>query len=365
MDEFVHCTCAPPRARDTRLRLVAGMATGTRRLVFLGTPAVAARTLERVLAGEAAGSYEVVGVVSQPRRARGRGRRRGGEVEPTPVEAVALRGGFGASGSDRVLMTPESCRSEAFLEQMAGLRPDLCVTAAYGNMLPQGFLDIPRHGTLNVHPSLLPRWRGAAPVQRCIESGDAALGVSLAYTVLACDAGPVLASERVEDDGVTSAPGALEMLFDRGAGMLMRELPAALTGEALGRAVPQDEAGAVHAAKISREEALIDAGASTALQVHNKVRAFAGWPGAVLRVRVGGGGDGLDMKVLEGGLARAAAAGPPGSLATGGTGGGIHVTCADGGVYRIDVVQVPGKKAMRADAFVNGLGGKRLLAACA
>ena len=222
-----------------------------------------------------------------------------------------------------------------------------------------------RAAKVEPHRLTLVHGKQHAALARPLVRHHPALGVSLAYTVLACDAGPVLASERVEDDGVTSAPGALEMLFDMGAGMLMRELPAALTGEALGRAVPQDEAGAVHAAKISREEALIDAGASTALQVHNKVRAFAGWPGAVLRVRVGGGGDGLDMKVLEGGLARAAAAGPPGSLATGGTGGGIHVTCADGGVYRIDVVQVPGKKAMRADAFVNGLGGKRLLAACA
>ena len=348
------------------------MSSRTRRLVFLGTPAVAARTLQRVLAGEGGGQYEVVGVVSQPRRARGRGRRRGGDVDPTPVEDLAIRSGFqacGADGSserigaprDRVLLTPESCRSDAFLEQMSRLRPDLCVTAAYGNMLPQNFLDIPKHGTLNIHPSLLPRWRGAAPVQRCIESGDAMLGVSLAYTVLACDAGPVLSSESVEDDGVTSAPAALEMLFDRGAAMLMREMPSALSGEALARAVPQDETLAVHARKISREEAVVDVWASTAMQVHNKVRAFAGWPGAIMRVRVGNASGAVDMKVLEGGLPRDGGDGTtPGSVRTDGVDGGIHVTCADGSVYRIDVLQVPGKKATSADAFINGLGGRAL-----
>lgn len=90
---------------------------------------------------------------------------------------------------------------EAFLSALAALEPDLCVTAAYGNMLPQKLLDIPRFGTLNIHPSLLPKYRGAAPVNRCLENGDAVTGVSVAYTVLKCDAGPVLAQQELALQG--------------------------------------------------------------------------------------------------------------------------------------------------------------------
>lgn len=160
---------------------------------------------------------------------------------------------------------------EEFLEALAALQPDLCVTAAYGNMLPQRFLDTPRHGTLNIHPSLLPRYRGAAPVNRALEAGDAATGVSLAFTVRACDAGPVLAQREVALAGDEQAPELLCALFEAGTALLVDALPAVWAGEAGRAAVAQDEAAATHAAKMRKEDAWLDF-ARPAAALHNQVR---------------------------------------------------------------------------------------------
>ena len=348
-------------------------------MVFLGTPQVAANALRKLVENEASCSvpYEVVGVVSQPRKGRGRGRKRGEELPPTPVEAEALRCGFG-SGNERAILAPETCSSERFLEEMVSLRPDLCVTAAYGKMLPSAFLSIPRYGTLNVHPSLLPRWRGAAPVQRNIGAGDDELGVSLAYTVLKCDAGPVLASESVPNDGRISAPEALDMLFERGTDMLVREMAGALTGEAMDRAVPQDESQVVRAEKITTAEAVLDCSLPAAM-LHNTVRAFAGWPGAKMRMSfrdTNASGDDssgssstdgiasepiVEVKLLRTEVAARRAGGGTGAGTVSCADGRIHVTCGDGNVLAIHQLQVPGKRAMEARDFINGLGEKKIV----
>jgi len=127
-------------------------------------------------------------------------------------------------------------------------------------------------GTLNIHPSLLPQFRGAAPVQRALEAGVAETGVSVAYTVLACDAGPVLAAERMSPEDDIQHPQLLTELFRRGTELLLKELPGALDGSAVQRAVPQDESGVTHADKVSAEEALLDF-SQPALTLHNKVRS--------------------------------------------------------------------------------------------
>ena len=164
---------------------------------------------------------------------------------------------------------------EPFLQQLQDLQPDLCVTAAYGNMLPQRFLDTPKRGTLNIHPSLLPRYRGAAPVNRCLENGDAVTGVSLAFTVLKCDAGPVLAHQEQQLEGNEQAPEVLQALFEMGSKLLVQQLPRVWSGEAEQAAQPQDEAKATHAAKMHKAEGLLDLAGSTAEQLHNKVRTVA------------------------------------------------------------------------------------------
>lgn len=159
----------------------------TRRIVFLGTPTVAARSLELLLEASrsgAGGGFEIAAVVSQPASRSGRKK----TLTPSPVAKLAASEGI-------ELLTPANAKEEAFLSRLNELQPDLCVTAAYGCFLPQRFLDMPRLGTLNVHPSLLPLYRGAAPLQRCLEAGDDAAGVTVAFTVLKMDAGPVLRQE--------------------------------------------------------------------------------------------------------------------------------------------------------------------------
>mmetsp|Transcript_31244 Transcript_31244/g.99647 ORF Transcript_31244/g.99647 Transcript_31244/m.99647 type:complete len:180 (+) Transcript_31244:152-691(+) len=151
-----------------------------------------------------------------------------------------------------MILTPAKARDEDFLAALEALAPDLCVTAAYGNVLPQRFLDIPAHGTLNIHPSLLPLYRGASPVQRAVESGAAETGVSVAYTVRAMDAGPVLAQRTVAVGENITAPALLGELFALGTQMLIDELPSVLSGGGGARAVPQDAGGVTHAEKLSK-----------------------------------------------------------------------------------------------------------------
>lgn len=154
---------------------------------------VAALVVRRLLSAAAQpdSTFEVTAVVTQPPRPTGRGNRK--VPQPSPVETAAAAAGLPA---DRIL-APERPGDKAFLAALAALQPDLCVTAAYGNYLPSSFLALPPSGTLNIHPSLLPRYRGAAPVQRALQDGAAVSGVSLLYTVREMDAGPVLAQQKM------------------------------------------------------------------------------------------------------------------------------------------------------------------------
>ena len=226
------------------------------RLVFLGTPEPAARVLRSLLEAsrQPHSDFEVAAVVTQPPKAQGRGRR---AAPPSPVAAAAAEAGFVAEDAEAeasadssspsppppLLLCPSSPKDEAFLELLEQkVRPDLCVTVAYGGLLNSRFLALPKRGTLNIHPSLLPRWRGAAPVQRALAAGDAECGVSLAFTVLALDAGPVLASAALPTPARATAPELLRALVDRGGELLLRELPRVLSGESsFETATPQAE----------------------------------------------------------------------------------------------------------------------------
>ncbi|GLI63252.1 hypothetical protein VaNZ11_006151 [Volvox africanus] len=244
------------------------------RVVFLGTPQVAAGVLQDLLSASQQhdSNFEISLVVSQPGKPKGRGNR--GMAVPSPVEALARD----LLPADNILC-PVRAKEEDFLRRLEELEPDLAITAAYGNMLPQRFLDIPQYGTLNVHPSLLPKYRGAAPVQRALEDGVTETGVSVAYTVLACDAGPVLAQRRVPVDPDVTAPELLQQLFRLGGQLLVEKLPDVFAGRGTQMAVSQDETQVVHAAKLTREEAHLDFSSAPAAVLHNRVRAFAGWPG--------------------------------------------------------------------------------------
>lgn len=332
-------------------------ATRKRRVVFLGTPECAKEVLARVLdAAEGRESaFEVAAVVSQPGRPRGRGRK-SDEAAPSPVAELALRRGM---AEDRVLC-PEKANEEWFLDALRALDVDLAVTAAYGNFLPQKFLDIPKLGTLNIHPSLLPQWRGAAPVQRALESGQSETGVSVAYTVLKMDAGPVLRQITRPLKGDEKAPDLLTELFETGVGALLEELPSVFAGDAAARAVPQSEETLSHAAKVSPEEGELDFTKQSALECHNKVRAFAGWPGtkATLKIKANGDEEAKEV-VLKIITTRVSTEGDEKAA-----NGQVEVTkkllrvpCAGGGWLEVLEVQPPGKKAMPANAFINGIKG--------
>lgn len=170
---------------------------GRKKVVFLGTPDIAASSLELLIEASRqgkGGGFDVVRAVSNPPARTGRKK----VLQPSPVQALAER-------ESVPVMTPATARDEEFLAELEGLEPDLCITAAYGQFLPRRFLDIPKYGTLNVHPSLLPLYRGASPVQRCLEAGDTKTGVTVAFTVLKMDAGPVV-KQMVRDGGARGMP---------------------------------------------------------------------------------------------------------------------------------------------------------------
>ncbi|KAG5535368.1 hypothetical protein RHGRI_023209 [Rhododendron griersonianum] len=272
-----------------------------KQLVFLGSPQVSASVLEALFNASSAPDslFEVAAIVTQPPS----GRNRGKKVMASPVAQHALDRGFPSD----LIFTPERVGEETFLSNLRALQPELCITAAYGNILPNKFLKIPplgyeassidNLGTVNLHPSLLPLYRGAAPVQRALQDGVKETGVSLAFTVRALDAGPIIASERMEVDDQIKAPDLLDLLFSRGSKLLIHELSSILDGLARLKAQPQEDSQATLAPKIDSEEAWLSFD-QEARVLHNKVRAFAGWPGTRARVAIVDNKSGQN-KILE------------------------------------------------------------------
>ncbi|KAK4393571.1 Methionyl-tRNA formyltransferase [Sesamum angolense] len=248
-----------------------------KRLVFLGSPQVSASVLDSLFNASSAPDslFEIAAIVTQPPSGRDRGRK----VMPSPVAQHAVDRGF----PSELIFTPAKAGEESFLSSFKVLEPELCITAAYGNILPTKFLKLPSMGTVNIHPSLLPLYRGAAPVQRALQDGVRETGVSLAYTVRQLDAGPVIACEKVEIDDYIKAPELLELLFARGSELLIRELPSIFDCSAKAKALAQDESKATLAPKITPEESWLSFDQDARI-LHNKVRAFAGWPGTRAKV---------------------------------------------------------------------------------
>ncbi|CAM0882179.1 unnamed protein product [Alopecurus aequalis] len=232
-------------------------------IVFLGSPQVAASVLDTLLNASSSpdAAFQVAAVVTQPPAAKNRGRK----LMPSAVAQLALDRGFPGD----LIFTPERAGEESFLSDLKEVKPELCITAAYGNILPQRFLDIPSCGTVNIHPSLLPLYRGAAPVQRALQDGVEETGVSLAYTVRALDAGPVIACERFSVEDCIKAPELLSILFNIGSKLLLDELPSVLDGSAKQKAMPQDDSKATLAPKMNSDESWLTFDKEAKL-LHNK-----------------------------------------------------------------------------------------------
>nr|AKF43270.1 protein pigment defective 194 [Erodium chrysanthum] len=326
-------------------------------LVFLGSPQVAATVLDALLKSSSLpdSNFEVAAIVTQPPSKRERGRK----ILPSQVAEHALERGFPSD----LIFTPERAGEEIFLSNLRDLQPELCVTAAYGNILPTKFLKIPKLGTVNIHPSLLPLYRGAAPVQRALQDGVKETGVSLAFTVRALDAGPIIAYEKVQVDDQIKAPDLLDLLFSQGSELLIRELPSIFDGSAKLKAQPQDDSKVTLAPKVTPEESWLSFDQDATL-LHNKVRAFAGWPGTRAKIAIideaNGEHEVLDIKIIT---TRVSARGNvPANEADDITfiKGALVIPCGGSSALEVLEIQLPGKKVVNADAFRNGLRGRKL-----
>lgn len=298
----------------------------TLRLLFAGTPDFAVPCLRAALEGG-----DVRAVLTQPDRPAGRGR----QPQMSPVKQVALE-------HNLPVLQPETLRDTDVQAQIAAFAPDLLIVVAYGLILPQAVLDIPRFGAWNVHASLLPRWRGAAPIQRAIEAGDADTGVCLMQMEKGLDTGPVLlraATPITPDD----TGGTLhDRLSGMGAATLAEGLAYLRNHDASPAAEPQDRVHATYAHKLDKAEARLD-WQRPAAELARKVRAFSPWPvaeatlaGERLRIH--------NATAIEG-------RGEPGTvIATGRE--GIDVACGEG-VLRLLTVQRDGGKALAAADYLN------------
>lgn len=233
------------------------------RVCFLGTPDFAVKHLQALINDE---HYQVVGVVTQPDRPSGRKM----QLTPSPVKELALQKNID-------VITPENLRKEPeALEKIKSWNAEVAVVVAFGQILSQEFLDSFSYGAVNVHGSLLPKWRGAAPIQRSIEAGDTITGVCLQRMVKKLDAGPVIGERRVQLDNEITATELYDQLAVLGCELLRVELMDYVRGNLA--PVAQDETQVTVAPKIEKEEALLDF-SQPAIKIHNKVRAFTMGPG--------------------------------------------------------------------------------------
>ena len=300
------------------------------RVVFFGTPAFAVPTLERLMRSR----HSVVGVVTQPDRPRGRGH----QVTAGPVKQLA--GSVGLA-----VLQPERLGRDAVEPPLTALRADIGVVAAYGNILPDWLLAAIPRGLINVHASLLPRYRGASPVHRAVIAGEHETGVTIMRVVKALDAGPMLASVRVPigPDDTTTVVEA--MLAIKGADLLVEALDAIEAGTAV--ETPQDDARATYAPKLTKADALVD-WSRPAAQIHNLIRGLDPWPHASTHLA------GQRYILHRSRLSRIDHDDEPGTIIEASAGGGLHVACGTATALELLEVQLEGKRVMSArDAMAS------------
>jgi len=304
------------------------------RIVFFGTPEFAVPTLAALVA---AGRVPVR-VVTQPARPAGRGQK---SMDP-PVARWAREQGLPVS-------QPERVREPAFLEELASLTPDLAIVVAFGQIFPRALLDLPRLGCVNLHASLLPRWRGASPIQAAVAAGDARTGVSTMVMEAGLDTGPILLEEATEIGPRETAGELSWRLAEAGGRLMVRTLQELESDSLVPR--PQSPEGATYAPRLTRESGRID-WSLAAPEIHHRLRAYTPWPGLTAELRDAPvkivAAEVLEGESLEGGAQEA-----PGTY-LGLRGGRLAVACGGGTVFGIAELQRPGKRALRASDFANG-----------
>ena len=293
------------------------------RVAFMGTPDFAVPTLSELIASE----HEIVAVYCQPARKSGRGQK----PTPSPVQQLADTHGL-------PVRTPARLKSDEEKDAFRALDLDIAVVAAYGLILPKAFLDAPKHGCINVHASLLPRWRGAAPIQRAIMAGDKETGVTIMEVEAGLDTGAMLLAERVTISPTTTAQELHDTLSHVGAGLIPRVLGALERGGLV--ATPQPDEGITYADKIEKSEARVD-WTRTAQKLDWHVRGLCPFPGAWFEI------DDHRIKVL--GCTPMEGTGSPGETLD----DKLTIACASGAL-RLTRVQRAGKAACSAEEFLRG-----------
>ena len=299
------------------------------RIVFMGTPDFAAASLQKLIDE----GFDVVGVFTQPDKPKGRGM----ELSFSPVKELALRAGL-------PVYQPEKMRDGTALAILRELRPDILVVVAYGRILPDDMLALPRYGAVNVHGSLLPKYRGAAPIQWAVLNGDSVTGVSTMFLASEMDAGDIIYTDETEIGEFETAGELFDRLMDMGAKLLVKTLRAIEDGSA--PRTPQDHTQASYVKMLDKSISPIDWN-KRPREIVKHIYGLQPWPVATMEL------EGKTFRVFGAAYTENRTEKTPGSVVSAGD-AGIEIACADGQTLLVTELQAPGKKRMRAGDFLRG-----------